>query len=206
VQRSSLVSLAFLLIAATSLAAQAAKPVSPAAPASKSKQTLEDAGLIFNIGAAPFKIEPYQAGIGIKLGWKDVRLRGLLDVVASSASDSFSAKTGAALEFHRTPEPVSLYIGVSAGGTYMNQASAFSSVVLSAGALAGVEYFPLKFLSLFAEYSIAADFTWTTDLASSLTTFDYLVDTRLGNDSKIGIVIYFQRLKDALVDTKAKPK
>ena len=194
VQRSCLVFLAFLFIAAAPLSAQAAKPASAAGPAIK--QSPEDLGLIFNVGAIPLELEAYQAGFGVKIGWKDLHLRGLLDLVLSGASDSFSLKIGATAEHHLTPEPVSLYIGGSASGGYMNQGGAFSSVVVSVGALAGVEYFPLKFLSLFIEYALTADFTWTTDLSSSLTTFDYLVDTRLGNDSRIGIVIYFLRLKE----------
>lgn len=170
------------------------------------KEKLEDAGLIFNLGALPFDIEAYQAGIGVKLSGKSLHLRGLLDFVTSSASDSFSTRAGIALEYHLIPEPVSLYIGGSAGGGYMIQGTVYSSFVVSVGVICGVEYFPIKFLSLFVEYSLAADFTWTTDLTSSLTTFDYLVDTRMGNDSSIGIVIYFQKLKDTLKESKEKTK
>ena len=56
-----------------------------------------------------------------------------------------------------------------------------------------MEVFLFDFLSVFAEYSLAADFTLTTNLQTAQTTFDYLVDTRMGNDSKLGIVLYFMR-------------
>ncbi len=84
-------------------------------------------------------------------------------------------------------------------------------MLFSVGAVAGVEFFPLKFLSLFVEYTLAADFTLTTDLSSSTTTFDYLVDMRMGNESTIGIIVYFMRsgttgatARDATKDTKTK--
>ena len=75
----------------------------------------------------------------------------------------------------------------------MRQENVVSTTRFSLGAIAGVEYFPFEFLSVFAEYAVAADFTITKDLQSSQTTFDYLIDTRMGNDSKLGIVIYLMR-------------
>ncbi len=99
--------------------------------------------------AIPLDLQAYQAGFGVKIGWEDLHLRGLLDLVASGASDSFAVKIGATAEYHLTPEPVSFYVGGSGGGGYMNQSGSFASVVFSVGAIAGVEYFPLKFLSVF---------------------------------------------------------
>jgi hypothetical protein len=208
---SWVVLLAFLFVAAGPAIAQDAKPAATVEPA-RSK-TLDDAGLIFNFEGALLDLGAYQAGIGMKLGWDNLRLRMLLDVVAGSASDSYAVKLGTTLERHLTPEPLSLYVGGSAGAGYMLQGANFSSVVFTVGAVAGVEFFPLKFLSLFVEYTLAADFTLTTDLSSSTTTFDYLVDARMGNDSTIGIVVYFKRPTTATIpatnttkDTKTKPK
>jgi hypothetical protein len=152
-----------------------------------------DVGLIFNTSSILLDLESYQAGIGLKVGRDKLSFRGLFDLVLNGASDSFSLNGGAALQYYTLPGPVSPYVGGSAGGGYMRQGNAMSMVVLSIGALAGVEVFLFDFLSVFAEYAITADFTISTDLASSLTTFDYLVNTGMGNNSKLGIVIYFMR-------------
>lgn len=181
--------------AATAKPAEAAKDaVVQSKQPSQSKQSVNDLGLVFNATLTPLDLQAYQAGLGFKMGIGSIDLRGLVDAVVSSASDSFALRLGATAEYHLTPEPYSFYIGGSCTAGYMIQTGSYSSLVASLGAVAGIEYFPLKFLSLFAEYSLAADFTWTTNLATSETTFDYLIDTRMGNESKIGIVIYFQRL------------
>ena len=153
-----------------------------------------DLGLIFNTSSILLDLESYQAGLGLKIGRDKVSFRGLFDLVLNGASDSFSLNAGAAIQYYLLPgSSIAPYIGGSAGGAYMRQADVISMVVLSVGALAGVEVFLLDYLSVFAEYAITADFTISTDLPSSQTTFDYLVDTGMGNKSKIGIVIYFMR-------------
>jgi hypothetical protein len=153
-----------------------------------------DLGLIFNTSSILLDLESYQAGLGLKIGRDKVSFRGLFDLVLNGASDSFSVNAGAAIQYYLLPgSSVAPYIGGSIGGGYMRQADAISMVVLSVGALAGVEVFLFDFLSVFAEYAIAGDFTFSTDIPSSQTTFDYLVDTGMGNNSKLGIVIYFMR-------------
>lgn len=68
-----------------------------------------------------------------------------------------------------------------------------SAVSFSLAALAGVEVFILDFLSVFAEYAIGADFTNTKDFQTGQSTFDYLISTGMGNNAKLGIVIYVMR-------------
>lgn len=187
--------LGLFLAAVFPVEAATAKPAEPTKEASKpSQQASNDLGLVFNATLTPLDLQAYQAGVGFKMGIADIDLRGLVDVVLSSASDSFSLKLGVTAEYHLTPEPYSFYLGGSCTAGFMLQTGSYSSFIASLGAVAGVEYFPLKFLSVFAEYALAVDLTWTTNLSTSETTFDYLVDTRMGNESKIGIVIYFQRL------------
>jgi hypothetical protein len=153
-----------------------------------------DLGLIFNTSSILLDLESYQAGIGLKIGRDKVSFRGLFDLVLNGASDSFSLNAGAAIQYYLLPgSSLAPYIGSSVGGGYMRQGDALSMVVLSVGALAGVEVFLFDFLSVFAEYAITGDFTFSTDIPSSQTTFDYLVDTGMGNKSKLGIVIYFMR-------------
>lgn len=116
-----------------------------------------------------------------------------LDFLLSSASSSFSVNAGATGEYHLAPGPVSPYLGAYAQVGYSLQENVIWTVPLSVGGVAGVEVSILDFISVFAEYCLAADFTFTTDLETSKTTFDYLVDTRLGNGSKLGIVVYLTR-------------
>ena len=153
-----------------------------------------DLGLIFNTSNILLDLESYQGGLGLKIARDKLSLRGLFGLVLNGASDSFSLNAGAAIQYYLLPgSSIAPYVGGSAGGGYMRQGNAISMVVLSVGALAGVEVFLFDFLSVFAEYAIAGDFTFSTDLASSQTTFDCLVDTGMGNNSRLGIVIYFMR-------------
>jgi hypothetical protein len=153
-----------------------------------------DLGLIFNTSSILLDLESYQAGLGLKVGKEKLSLRGLFDLVLNGASDSFSLKAGATIQSYLLPvSSIAPYIGGSVGGGYMRQGNATSVWLVSVGALVGVEVFLFDFLSVFAEYAIAADCTLTTDIPSSQTTFDYLVATGMGNNSKLGIVIYFMR-------------
>lgn len=152
-----------------------------------------DLGVIFNTSDLLLDLESYQAGLGAKIGWGDLCLRGLFDFTVNGSSQSFALNVGAAFEYHLIPGPISPYVGASAGGGYMTQSNITSAATFSLGALAGVEVFIMDFLSVFAEYALEADFTNTTDLQSSQKTFDYLINTKMGNNAKLGIVIYFMR-------------
>jgi hypothetical protein len=66
-------------------------------------------------------------------------------------------------------------------------------VNFSLGAIAGVEIYVLDFLSVFAEYTLVAVLSNATDLQTSQNTFNYLINTGVGNSAEIGIVIYFVR-------------
>ena len=152
-----------------------------------------DLGVIFNTNDLLLGLESYQAGLGAKMGWGNFFLRGLFDFTLNGSSKSFGLDVGAAVEYHLIPGPISPYIGASIGGGYMTQSKITSAVTFSFAALAGVEVFVLDFLSVFAEYAVQADLTNTTDIQASQSTFDYLIDTRMGNGAKLGIVIYFMR-------------
>jgi len=152
-----------------------------------------DLGIIFNTNDLVFGLQSYQAGLGAKIGWGSLSLRGLMDFTINGSSQSYAIDGGATLEYHLIPGPISPYIGAFVGGGYMTQTNVTSAVSFSVGALAGVEVFIFDFLSVFAEYAIEADFTNTTDLQTSQSTFDYLINTRMGNTAQLGVVIYFQR-------------
>jgi hypothetical protein len=158
-----------------------------------------DLGIVFNTNDLLFGLQSYQAGIGGKIGWGNLYLRGLLDITLNGSSQSFAADIGATGEYHFFSGPISPYVGALAGVGYETQASVASATSFSLGVVAGVEVFLFDFLSLFAEYAIEGDFTVATDLQTSQTTFDYLINTRMGNNAKIGVVIYFMR-------SRTKPK
>jgi hypothetical protein len=155
-----------------------------------------DLGLIFSTDNILLGLESYQAGLGVKIGWGKICLRGAFDFLINGASRSFSLNIGATGEYHLAPGPISPYVGGYAQIGYMYQGDLLCAFPFSIGAVAGVEVFIFDFLSIFVEYCLALDFTVTTDLQTSQTTFDYLVDTRLGNGAKLGIVLYFMRIGD----------
>ena len=131
--------------------------------------------------------------MGVKIGWGSVCLRGLFDITVNGSAKAVGVDAGVTVEYYLLPGPVSPYIGASVGGGYMTQSNVSTVETFSAGALAGVEIYIFDFLSVFAEYSIQADLTNTTDIPSSTSTFDYLINTGMGNNAKLGVVIYFMR-------------
>ena len=178
------------------LGAIAANAETPKPENSKKPITLkapDDLGFIFNTGNILLDLESYQAGLGAKLGWDKLYIRALFDLVANGGSHSFLLNTGATVEYHLIPEPLSFYVGGSLVTGYMRQSNFIASTHLSVSAIAGIEYFPFDFISVFAEYAITADFTFSKDLQTLQNTFDYLIDTRMGNDSKLGIVFHIMR-------------
>ncbi len=193
-----LVSTKWVSLAITVLSFYIAVPrVSAASPAPgvspKVSPDPTDVGIIFSSSDILLDLDNYQGGFGVKIGSGSFYLRGTLDFLLSSASSSFSVNAGATGEYHLAPGPVSPYLGAYAQVGYSLQENVIWTVPLSVGGVAGVEVSILDFISVFAEYCLAADFTFTTDLETSKTTFDYLVDTRLGNGSKLGIVVYLTR-------------
>jgi len=149
-------------------------------------------GIIFNAGDALGGIESYQMGVGIKYGGSnDLRYRGLTDIAYSGSTDSFQAIFGLALEKHFLPEPISPYYGAFANVGW-EKSGDISNIPLSIGAMIGAEVFAFDFLSFFAEYCVAADMRFGLGESKS---FDYLIGTRMGNDAKIGVVVYFEKAR-----------
>ncbi len=168
-------------------------------------------GLIFN-SSNLINLESYQAGIGVKLRTVDnSAFRFLLDVFYSNSLDTFSSTLGVAYEKHFLPGQVSPYWGGLIQGGYLGQTSKTDSdnwtkngsFLVSSGLVVGVEYYVLENISVFAEYGALFSGTilnTTTSVAGTEAktgpTFNYSIDTGLGNDAKLGIVIY--------LDTPAK--
>ncbi len=121
--------------------------------------------------------------------------------------DLVSLNFDAGLENHFLPGSISPYWGgffslglISLMSTVdANNWSQNITTQLSAGGLFGVEIFIFDFLSLFAEYSLSATLNANTTSNSiegfveTTAEYEHTLDIGLGNESRIGIVIYFWR-------------
>jgi hypothetical protein len=154
-----------------------------------------DIGLIFSASNILMDLESYQAGVGGKIAWEELALRAAFDVGYSGVTQAFSINAGIAVENHFMPGVISPYFGAFAQAGYNVVPEVLSLVPFSVGAIAGIEVFIFDFLSIFAEYALSADFALTTDLLTETSTLDWTIETKMGNNSMIGIVVYFQRAK-----------
>ena len=182
------------ILAVTAAWAEAPKAPSPA-PRQSPAAGEPSIGIVFSASNILLDVESYEGGLGAKFAKGDLSLRGTFDFLLSGASDTFSVNAGATGEYHLSPGRISPYVGAFAQLGYMRQGGLMSAVPVSLGAVAGVEVFIFDFLSIFAEYCLACDLTLTTDLQTSQTTFDYVVDTRMGNSSKLGITVYVTSIR-----------
>jgi len=168
-------------------------------------------GIIFNVDDILLDIESYQGGIGVKHYFNEkFAYRGSIDFSYIDSSSSLTLNLGNSIEKHLLTGRVSPYIGAFLDIGYIHFKSTdeasgveteVTSIPLSIGPLIGVEVFVLDFVSLFAEYSLSASYskTKTEQTAAGVTTSDkdsdFSIEAGIGNESKIGIVVYFNTLK-----------
>ena len=176
-----------------------------------------NAGLIFNLNESLFGFESYQGGLGLKLGRNNVDVRLLVDLFYSNSINSFSGDFGLGLEYHLKKASISPYLGFSAGLGYSSQKeevdedyTLIKNVAVYGTPLFGVEIFLLDFLSVFVEYGMKFEHNKTTteqktaDETTSEEIKSLVIDSGLGNNAKIGIVVYFSRVDrgNALINPK----
>jgi len=166
-----------------------------------------DIGVIFNTDDLLMDFESYQGGVGLKLSGEKLAYRILFDVFYSTASDSLASSLGFAIERHLATGRVTPYIGGYLTIGYASTKSEVSSdtwtkttsIPATAGGLFGVEVYLLRFLSFFAEYDLSATMSYASTensvagVESSDSTTDWTVQLGSGNQSKIGINIYFKQ-------------
>ena len=174
-------------------------------------------GFIFNTNNLLLDIDSYQAGVGIKVLRDDnVALRLLGDLFYSYSANTFSTTLGVTFEKHFKPGRVSPYWGGFVEAGYIgNKDEVFASddwtqdntYPLSMGAVLGAELFILEFISVFAEYSLYVRGTissTTTNTGGVETSTDpelnFSIDSGIGNNSSLGIVIYL----DDVIDLEKK--
>ena len=171
------------------------------------QEGLHDRGLIFNATNLLLGIESYQGGLGFKMRRDMLAIRGVLDMAVSSTSSTWAVYPGVVLEVHSIDGPVSPYAG---GGfdlgifaerdeTTADTWEQVMTYVIETYAVVGIELFLFDFLSVFAEYSIGAEVVHaqtTTSTAGTITnnqTTDVGSSIDVGNDARIGIVLYYGR-------------
>jgi hypothetical protein len=163
-------------------------------------------GFIFNTDSILFDIESYQAGFGAKIRLGPAAWRPFADVFFSTISSTFSLGVGAAYERHLQPGRISPYVGGLVNLDSILQQNTTDAanwtrninLAFTAGALAGVEFFILRNVSIFAEYNLAANLQVGIDSTSAAsvvtTTADvaFTLDSKIGNAGKLGVVIYLE--------------
>ena len=142
-------------------------------------------------------------------------LRFLGDLFYSNSANTASGTIGVTYEKHFRPGRVSPYWGGFINAGFISQKSEIdpdnwtkdTTFPLSTGGVLGVEFFIMDFLSIFAEYSLSFEgniSSTATSTAGSITKTDpvlnYSIDSGIGNNSSIGVVIYM----DDVVSIKKK--
>lgn len=170
-------------------------------------------GIIFNSGSLLLDIMSYEGGIGLKFKNVDfkfmkVDIRSLIDFSLVTDFNTFETNLALALEKHIFDNRISPYWGlfIKTGITRIRMETDEDNwtesltVPLSTGAILGIEFFLFEFMSVFAEYNLEFSIDKTTDSTSiagiveETSTTDFFIDTKLGNSSKIGIVVYFKEV------------
>jgi hypothetical protein len=163
-------------------------------------------GIIFNVDNIGLNLESYQLGIGYKRYFNNnFAIRGLLDFGYSNNSKSWLFTLGATAEYHFLIGRISPYsggflnLGVIQAKTEIdnNNWTKVTSIPLSFGPLFGIEIFIFDFFAIFAEYSLNCEYTIITtkekraSVESKKTDSQFDINTGIGNNSKIGIILYF---------------
>lgn len=166
-----------------------------------------DVGLIFNTDTLLLDYESYQGGLGAKLRDGPLAYRVTTDLYLSTISESRAVTVGLALEYHFSNGRLSPYAGgyiLGASAKARDEATSQDwtetrTFDLGFGGILGAELYVTRFLSLFAEYDLGLTYSRVTTedsiggQLSRAETADWTLDLGVGNESKIGIVIYLYR-------------
>ncbi len=178
-------------------------------------------GLIFNVNDILMDIESYQGGVGIKHFYKDkTAYRGSLDFSYSDSSSTWVFNLGNSIERHLIEGRVSPYIGVLLDVGFIRYKTEIdadnwtkvTAIPWSTGPIFGIEVTIFNYLSLFAEYSMTISYTRniTQQSVAGVVTKDsdgdFSAEIGIGNESKIGIVLYFYTIKRKEKDNKKEKK
>jgi hypothetical protein len=172
----------------------------------------QDVGIIFNVDDILFDFESYQGGVGLMISGDKLAYRLLVDFFASTQSDSFDVTVGGVVERHIGSGRVEPYLGgyLTCGyGRAEGGSVTTIPVPATVGGLFGVELHLLRFFSIFAEYDLSVTMSYSkvdAGAAGSVETTDWTAQIGTGNQSKIGMVFYFQQGRDLKLEPLAKDR
>jgi len=163
-------------------------------------------GLIFNTANILLEPESFRGGLGLEMGFERYTVRGWVDLFAYTEFNPFSVTLGAAVKKSFLPGRVAPYLGAFLESGFSQIRSGIDAdnwtrvdtLPLTVGGLLGVEVFLLDFVSLFVEYDLAFQLYYTNttvSIAGSQTatgSWEYTLDLGMGNNSRIGFVIYLK--------------
>lgn len=163
-----------------------------------------DLGIILNTDSLLLDYESYQGGVGAKLNDGPFAYRLTSDLYFSTVSDSRVITLGLGVEYHFSNTRLSPYAGGYVLGSSAKARDEATSqdwtetrtFDLGFGGILGAELYVTRFLSLFAEYDLGLTYSTVTieesfgGRQSKAQTADWTLDLGVGNESKIGIVIY----------------
>jgi len=160
-------------------------------------------GIIFNVGNILEGIDSYQGGLGIKTTRDTLSWRFLVDLYYDYDAELFSTALGITREYHLFVDRISPYIGwfISTGFSYNDNQildQTELNVPVDFGALFGLEWYLNEFLSIFAEYSVSLEYSYTStksEIYENQEETSLIINSGLGNKGKIGLTIY---LKDMI--------
>ena len=152
-----------------------------------------DVGFLLVTGPYLGTIDSYEGGLGLKFGRTDLMYRSSLDFYLNGSTESAALVVGFTMEKHFWEGPVSPYWGFAAHAGWRKSGKTLNDWPVSLGVMAGVEVTILDCLALFAEYGISAEVTYETDGDASNGTWDYSIGAGLGNEGRIGIILYIMR-------------
>lgn len=168
-------------------------------------------GIVFNIENILLDLESFNGGVGIKYVNNLNGFRGLAGFYYTNHTLAYSLDLGISYQRYFWLKRVSPYYGFTISGGLLTQTDETDgenwtknkTYTYSFGPILGAEIFIFDFLSIFAEYSLIFEANGTKSGTRTDGTenwedlqWSYLIETDIGNNSKIGITIYFSKLID----------
>lgn len=159
-------------------------------------------GIVFNYAGSSINLESYQGGLGFKLQKAEIGHRIHADAFFALDSNIIDLGIGYTRERHLHSGIAEPYLGFTVRTQIVRRRNELGgdswqstiSIPLAVGPVLGVELRPTEFLGIFAEYeliaSASAEITRSSEGGTD-TQFDAFADAAMGNNGRIGLVVYF---------------
>ena len=168
-------------------------------------------GILFSTSSIIMDIGTYGTGAGLAWYQPENAIRAFGSGFASNASSTVTLEAGLARVSYFGHARVSPYSIVSGSAGLLTQKAEIdeenwtrtTTLNATAGLGLGAEFFILDFLSVFADYQLLADVSrvrTSESVAGTVTdgepTWNYVIQTALGNSSRLGVAIYLEPVID----------